>query len=215
MGIGSLDIFNAGADLLGKERQIDRDADAADTAWRRGQENMQISNAFSAAEAQKARDWTERLSNTAYQRQVADLRNAGLNPILGISKGAGASTPSSAAASASMASAPNQAPAPDFGKAVTTSLAAKRLEEDIENIRADTELKRQHRLTGSAEYNRILKATDLLNQQYLTERENTEHYKRHSAAGAVEEEIDNTTYGRILRYIDRLRGGSSILRNAR
>lgn len=57
-----------------------------------------MANAASAKEAKKNRDWQERMSNTAHQREVTDLRAAGLNPILSASGGSGASTPSGSTA---------------------------------------------------------------------------------------------------------------------
>lgn len=58
-------------------------------------------NAFNANEAQKARDFEEQMSNTAYQRQLADMEAAGVNPALAMGAAAnGASTPSGAQAQA-------------------------------------------------------------------------------------------------------------------
>lgn len=60
---------------------------------------QQEANAFTAAEAQKQRDWEEQMSNTAWQRQVSDMQAAGVNPALAMNRGSsGAPTPSGSAA---------------------------------------------------------------------------------------------------------------------
>lgn len=95
-GIGA--ISNLAGGMISSAGAADRNA----MSWQQMQAQQQFAreqSAWSAEQAQKQMDFQERMSNTQYQRGMADMKAAGLNPILAYSQG-GASSPGGAIGSA-------------------------------------------------------------------------------------------------------------------
>lgn len=185
---------------------------------REGQQDTNVANAQQAADQMA---FQERMSNSAHQREVNDLRAAGLNPILSGTGGAGASAPPGAAARMEN----------EDAIGVNTALQAnmnlesvKNLKETNKQISADTDLKHTQRTYTSQLWNSARAQERLTNQQTATEEHRTEQAKQeasilgNTAKGyELEGDIDSTTYGKVMRYINRAQGavgtGSSAFRN--
>lgn len=75
-------------------------ADIEATIRQMTNENTAKTFAFNSSEAEKERAWSREMSDTSHQREVVDLKRAGLNPVLSANGGASAYSASSASASA-------------------------------------------------------------------------------------------------------------------
>lgn len=65
------------------------------------QSNVALQYSYNKSLAEQDRSWQERMANSAHQREIADLKAAGLNPVLSVTGGNGAVTPSGSSASVS------------------------------------------------------------------------------------------------------------------
>lgn len=106
---------------------------------------------YNSAEALANREFQERMSNTAYQRTVEDMKKAGINPILAFANG-GASTPGGSAATISGAS---------MGLASSSALGISRSSGFVPNSYSSTSWSKSDWYNASQSWNQMLSETHL------------------------------------------------------
>lgn len=106
---------------------------------------------YNSAEALANRQFQERMSSTAYQRAVEDMKKAGINPILAFANG-GASTPGGAAGTISGAT---------MGLASSSALGVSRSSGFVPNSYSSTSWSKSDWYNASQSWNQMLSETHL------------------------------------------------------
>lgn len=194
-GVGTL--IGSGLSFLGGERQNEAN-----------QANAQQAMGFEAAQAQQNREFQEAMSRTAHQRQVGDLKAAGLNPILSGTGGGGAPQPTGAKGSGSVYNAVDP-----ISNAVASAQHLRRNDQEIKNMRASERLTDQQHETEKwrtrSEFENIYlqhHRAGLTQQEWKSEQHRTNMLGEDYEGRRREGDIDRGAMGEIYRHGDRATG---------
>lgn len=113
-------------------------------------------NIASAREAQRMMDFQERMSSTAYQRGMEDMRLSGLNPMLAYMRG-GASTPGGAAGQVF-----SSRDEDSVEKGVSSAIGARRARAELDNLKAQNANLVAQAASSAAQARKLDAETDLL-----------------------------------------------------
>jgi len=164
----------------------------------------------SQASAKDQMKFQERMSNTSFQRGMTDLRKAGLNPILAAKIG-GASTPQGAGYQVPNIGEAFASGAHSAGSLRQMFAGTEKTKEETKNVPKAGDLLSQQMRTAQAQaaalnaQARNYNFNSAKSQQETINLEKTNEIMDQAVASSkLEAEIDNTTFGKVMRYINRV-----------
>lgn len=169
------------------------------------QANRDIANATNAANLALSKDqmdFQERMSSTAFQRSIQDMKNAGINPMYAANAG-GASTPSGAAVGA-VTGAPVMNKFSSAIDSFNSAVQARTATANLKNIQEDTDKK-----SAEASLTRQLKYKAMTDMALSQNNAKVAAITARQLAAALpgletEEKIDESDFGKVIRTLGRL-----------
>lgn len=165
-----------------------------------GSSGAKKANAAMERQAQRSMEFEQWMSSTAHRREVDDLRAAGLNPILSGTGGMGASTAKGAMAAQVNEMQPLENAANAGAASATqwmrTSEEVKNMREARFNTQQDSALKQAQTEKANSEIN-------LLRESVREAKASADIREADAVGREVEADIDKSTWGRVMRYINR------------